>query len=242
MNRKHYDRVIWREGMLISPQHLQQTELFQEQVLHERLAAATPLSWGAQAIEFDPGALKSGRLELTRFEAIVDTMVETMQLDPSWRDGDPETNASDGMEVAGMVFMPWLYSNEIMNALDDDAEFDWLLRSMGQGWAEVWDATDWMYRYRASQSHDVRVPFGGDVNAALGTIRARTLIVYMSTERLFPEPHLQMMETGIADSTVRILETDRGHIGCCMPPGFPEYRQLTTIISEFLDGAEMAGN
>lgn len=71
MNRKHYDRVIWREGMLISPQHLQQQELFQEQTLHERLAAATPLSWGAQAVEFDAGALKSGRLELTRFEAVM---------------------------------------------------------------------------------------------------------------------------------------------------------------------------
>ncbi len=71
MNRKHYDRVIWREGMLISPQHLQQQELYEEQVLHERLAAATPLSWGAQAIEFDSGALKSGRLELTRLEAVM---------------------------------------------------------------------------------------------------------------------------------------------------------------------------
>jgi len=71
MNRKHYDRVIWREGMLISPQHLQQQELYEEQVLHERLAAATPLSWGVQAIEFDSGALKSGRLELTRFEGVM---------------------------------------------------------------------------------------------------------------------------------------------------------------------------
>jgi type VI secretion system protein ImpJ len=70
-NRKHYDRVIWREGMLISPQHLQQQELFAEQTLHERLAASTPLSWGVQAIEFDAGALKSGRLELTRFDGVM---------------------------------------------------------------------------------------------------------------------------------------------------------------------------
>jgi type VI secretion system protein ImpJ len=71
MNRKHYDRVIWREGMLISPQHLQQQELFEEQVLQARLAAATPYSWGVQSVEFDAGALKSGRLELTRFEGVL---------------------------------------------------------------------------------------------------------------------------------------------------------------------------
>ena len=71
MNRKHHDRVIWREGMLISPQHLQQQEMFEAQTLHERLAAATPLSWGVQRVEFDAGALKSGRLELTRFAGIM---------------------------------------------------------------------------------------------------------------------------------------------------------------------------
>ena len=70
-NRKQYDRVIWREGMLISPQHLQQQELHEAQCLHERLAAATPLSWGVQALEFDAGALKSGRLELTRFDGVM---------------------------------------------------------------------------------------------------------------------------------------------------------------------------
>ena len=71
MNRKQYDRVIWREGMLISPQHLQQQELWEEQVLHERLAAASPLTWGVQAVEFDAGALKSGRLELTKFAGVM---------------------------------------------------------------------------------------------------------------------------------------------------------------------------
>ncbi len=72
MTRKqHHDRVIWREGMLITPQHLQQQELYESQVLHERLAASTPLTWGVQNIEFDAGALKSGRLQLTRFEGVM---------------------------------------------------------------------------------------------------------------------------------------------------------------------------
>src|SRR5262245_36478266 len=57
--------------MLISPQHLQQQEQYEAQVLHERLAAAAPLSWGVQAIEFDAGAMKSGRLELTRFDGVM---------------------------------------------------------------------------------------------------------------------------------------------------------------------------
>jgi type VI secretion system protein ImpJ len=70
-NYKQYDRVIWREGMLISPQHLQQQEQYEAQILHERLAASTPLSWGVQALEFDAGAMKSGRLEITRFDGVL---------------------------------------------------------------------------------------------------------------------------------------------------------------------------
>ncbi|MCA9698725.1 MAG: type VI secretion system baseplate subunit TssK, partial [Myxococcales bacterium] len=57
--------------MLITPQHLQQQELYEAQVLHERLAAASPLSWGAQTLEFDAGALKSGRLKLNRFDGVM---------------------------------------------------------------------------------------------------------------------------------------------------------------------------
>lgn len=72
MTRKqHHDRVIWREGMLITPQHLQQQELFEAQCVHERLAASMPLSWGVQALEFDAGALKSGRLKLAKFEGVM---------------------------------------------------------------------------------------------------------------------------------------------------------------------------
>lgn len=219
----------------------------------ERLAAVAgpsmgaflALEWGVQYPEFVDnllviaGAPYSDRL----YEAIVDTMIEAMQLDPHWRDGDPTTNATEGMEVAGLVFMPWLYSDEIMNALQDDDEFDWLFRSMGRGWAESWPAIDWMYRYRAAQSHDIAAPFDGDLDAALAAIEARTLIVHMSSERLFPDHHAARMDEGIADSTLVVLETDRGHMGCCQPEGSPEYRQLTAMVTDFLEaGTEIAGN
>lgn len=102
MTRKHYDRVIWREGMLISPQHLQQQELFEAQTLHERLAASTALSWGVQALEFDAGALKSGRLKLTRFEGVTPDGVDLRgELEvPSRTIGDHFPATSKQLEVS----------------------------------------------------------------------------------------------------------------------------------------------
>jgi homoserine O-acetyltransferase/O-succinyltransferase len=229
-----------------------QHHLLSEGLGVERLAAVAgpsmggflALEWGVQypgyvdSLVVIAGAPYSDRL----YGAVIDTMVEAMQLDPAWQDGDPQTNAADGLEVAGLVFTPWLYSDAIMNRLDPD-EFEWLFRSMGRGWAESWQAVDWMYRYRAAQSHDIAAPFEGDLEAALATIEARTLIVHMSSERLFPERHAQAMDEGIADSTLVVLETDRGHMGCCQPEGIVEHQELSAMIAEFLgEQAALAGN
>ena len=127
MNRKHYDRVIWREGMLISPQHLQQQELFQEQSLHERLAASTPLSWGAQAIEFDAGALKSGRLELTRFEAVTpdingeyetDVARAQIALEPQWFPAVENRGEGLFVQLRAEAVKSWLARPTVKQRLD----------------------------------------------------------------------------------------------------------------------------
>ena len=39
-------RVVWSEGMLVSPQHLQQQDLYHERLLDERIAALAPYRWG----------------------------------------------------------------------------------------------------------------------------------------------------------------------------------------------------
>jgi homoserine O-acetyltransferase/O-succinyltransferase len=228
-----------------------QHHLLREGLGVERLAAVAgpsmggflALEWGIQypedvdSLVVIAGAPYSDRL----YSGVIDTMVAAMQLDPAWQDDDPATNATAGLEVAGMVFTPWLYSDEIMNRLDED-EFAWLFHSMGRGWAESWQDVDWMYRYRAARSHDVAAPFDGDLDAALATVEARTLIVHMSSERLFPDRHARLMDEGIADSRLAVLETDRGHMGCCQPEGIAEHRELSALIAEFLDEQEVAGN
>ena len=71
MHNNQHERVIWREGMLISPQHLQQQELHEAELVHARIAAIVPTSWGVNAVELDLAALAAGRVELVRLEAIL---------------------------------------------------------------------------------------------------------------------------------------------------------------------------
>lgn len=39
-------RVVWSEGLLMSPQHLQQLDLYHERLVGGRLDALEPLNWG----------------------------------------------------------------------------------------------------------------------------------------------------------------------------------------------------
>jgi type VI secretion system protein ImpJ len=71
MAKRNVERVVWSEGMLMCPQHLQQQDLFFEGTLAQRLAAATPFAWGVVSVTIDEGALKAGQLKLGEFSGIL---------------------------------------------------------------------------------------------------------------------------------------------------------------------------
>ena len=64
-------RIVWSEGLLISPQHLQQADLYHERLLDVRLAALAPQTWGVLSLELDMGALGAGQLRVSRFVGIL---------------------------------------------------------------------------------------------------------------------------------------------------------------------------
>ncbi|NVJ09982.1 type VI secretion system baseplate subunit TssK [Myxococcus sp. AM001] len=68
---KSVQRVVWSEGMFMSPHHLQQQDLYHEQLLDQRLASLEPYPWGVVALEFDMEALRAGQVQLTHFTGIL---------------------------------------------------------------------------------------------------------------------------------------------------------------------------
>lgn len=71
MSRKKLNRVVWSEGMLMCPQHLQQQELFFEASVGARLAATVPHTWGISTMTIDEGELSSGTFKLSAFEGVL---------------------------------------------------------------------------------------------------------------------------------------------------------------------------
>lgn len=63
--------VVWSEGLLLTPQHLQQQTQYHEGVLLSRLDALEPLNWGVLELEIDPRELLGGQVRLNRFSGVL---------------------------------------------------------------------------------------------------------------------------------------------------------------------------
>lgn len=65
------NKVIWSEGMLLQPQHLQQHDRYWQSQLETRVAALRPYSWGFARVTVDAQQLGLGKLALTACDAVL---------------------------------------------------------------------------------------------------------------------------------------------------------------------------
>ena len=61
-------KVVWTEGLLMAPQHLQQQDLYYEALLCDRLDAVDPFNWGVLRIELDKKSLSANQVQLASFQ------------------------------------------------------------------------------------------------------------------------------------------------------------------------------
>jgi len=64
-------KVIWCEGMLLQPQHLQQHDRHLHSQLEARVGALRPHAWGVANLEIDEALLAQGKLALRSFGAVL---------------------------------------------------------------------------------------------------------------------------------------------------------------------------
>jgi type VI secretion system protein ImpJ len=90
-------KVVWSEGMLLQPQHLQQSERHEDHARHVLLRATKPYAWGFADIEIDQAALALGKISLVRAVGLfpdgtvfdmpaVDPLPEAIDIAPEMRD------------------------------------------------------------------------------------------------------------------------------------------------------------
>src|SRR5918911_4642108 len=66
-----YRKVVWNEGMLLTPHHFQQWDNYYEELLNSRLASLLPYEWGVLDIQINNEAVANGRFDLIRLRAVM---------------------------------------------------------------------------------------------------------------------------------------------------------------------------
>lgn len=171
------------------------------------------------------------------FQSIVDALTATVTLDPAYGDGRYAVSPTEGIRRAGAIYFPWVYSDEWLRTLTSEEEYRRAQCAIGDGWAGMWDANALLWRYHASRNHDAAVPFGGDMAAALGSIRARCLLLVSPLDRTIPPYLSRELHDRLHDAVWAEIPTIRGHLGGSRPiPGSPEWLFMAERIGAFLDG------
>ncbi len=195
------------------------------------------LEWGIHFPDFARGLLLivPGARSDRHVQAIFDAVVNTIQLDSKWNNGNYTENPVDGIITAGMIYFPWLYSDEHLNTLVSNEQYQKAQRAFGTAWAKIWDARSLIYRYQATANHDVSKPFNGDLLQALGRIKAKALIMPGMTDRTLPSYMAREIYRGVKNSLYVEIPSYLGHLACC--PGSEdsaEYIFVSDQIRRFL--------
>lgn len=65
------DKIVWREGMLLRPQHLQQQDRYYQQQFRTLLQTITPNNWGFFKVDIDQQYLMMGKIVISRAAGIL---------------------------------------------------------------------------------------------------------------------------------------------------------------------------
>jgi len=194
------------------------------------------LEWGIHYPDFVKGlllivpAVKSD----ANVRMIVDGMVAAVSMDPSWNGGRYTQNPTTGLRAAGTIFTPWLTGQEQLSAIKTQDEYERRVAVFANGFVS-WDAVSWMWRYLATREHDIGKPFGGNVETALGRIRARALVMPSASDRLLVPAYAREIHRSIKDAVYAEIPTINGHVGYGPPSeATSEYVFVTSQIAAFL--------
>jgi homoserine O-acetyltransferase len=166
--------------------------------------------------------------------------IRAIELDPDFRAGDYDNHPGPGpwrgLSLARSIArISYGCERELAEQFDRRAETDTsyaveaYLEQQGKEFAERFDANSYIALTRAMSHHDVGRGRGG-VAAALALIQARTGVVSIQSDRLFP-PHLQLeMARGINSGvTYTSIDSRNGHDGF-----LTEHSQLAPVLRQTL--------
>src|SRR5215208_3892520 len=66
-----YRKVLWNEGMLLTPHHFQQWDNYHDEQLRSRFRSLAPYDWGILDLQFSNESIANGVVELIRCRVLL---------------------------------------------------------------------------------------------------------------------------------------------------------------------------
>jgi type VI secretion system protein ImpJ len=66
-----YRKVVWNEGMLLTPHHFQQWDNYHEELLNSRIRSIKPFEYGVLNLQINQEAVANGNFQITNFRGVL---------------------------------------------------------------------------------------------------------------------------------------------------------------------------
>ncbi|HEV2548051.1 MAG TPA: alpha/beta fold hydrolase [Stellaceae bacterium] len=142
---------------------------------------------------------------------------DVLALDPGWYGGMYESNPETGLEVAASELEPWWYSYEWFA---ENLTTPGAVRGFELQWHKIWseqlhqDARDFYYQLQGWAEFNLgdTPGFNGDVDAALRSIKAKTLLIGASSDMLVRREEILSAKQALRDATFLEIQSPLGHL------------------------------
>src|SRR5215831_3824523 len=80
-----YRKVVWNEGMLLTPHHFQQWDNYYNELINSRFASLAPYEWGVLDFQANNEAIANGNFDLLRCRAVMPDglLINVPETDPA---------------------------------------------------------------------------------------------------------------------------------------------------------------
>ena len=209
----------------VAQQHRLLTEKFGIEQIH--LAVGWSLG-GAQAFEWASAlphmverlfTFQSAACTSRHFHLFFDSVRAAIELDADFRDGFYSQQPQGGMRVAARIYAAWGFSQVFFRERLDQralgyASLDDFLIDFWEGWFLKRDANDILAHLWTGQRANISAneKYHGDLNKALGSIKADTIVMPSSSDLYFPVEDAAREACQIPRAELRVLESSWGHV------------------------------
>jgi homoserine O-acetyltransferase/O-succinyltransferase len=148
----------------------------------------------------------------------VPIMLSVIESCIGWSDGNYEDNPKQCATNSLSVLTTYFYTREWWDQYIDAPEaYDRWRKNWGAFYLDVQDARDLYYRIRALGSGGVGSSpgFNNDLNAILGSIKAKTLFIYSPQDQFYLPHQIETQVKAIPGARSLSIESPAGHLICC---------------------------